>query len=86
MMSPSSSYLYALVPNIGLLWVSHQSFRVSLSFVIKTFLFGLIQVSFGSRTRRDQNKTKKVPNKIVETTIRPKEDSFETKRRPNCDY
>jgi hypothetical protein len=53
--------------------------------VIKTALFGLVSVSFGSRTRRDQNKTKQDPNKTVETAIKPKEGSFKTKRRPNCD-
>jgi hypothetical protein len=37
----------------------------------------LFVVSLG----RDQNKTKKDPNKTVETAIRPKEDSFKTKRR-----
>jgi hypothetical protein len=37
-----------------------------------------------ARTRRDQNKTKKDPNKTVETAIRPKEDSsFKTKREKN---
>jgi hypothetical protein len=39
---------------------------------------GLFWVSHKERL----NKTKKDPNKTVETAIRPKEDSFKTRRRP----
>jgi hypothetical protein len=54
--------------------------------VIKTVLFGLVWVSFGSRIGRDPaNKTEKDPNETVETAIRPKRDSFETQTRPICD-
>jgi hypothetical protein len=65
-----------------------KSFNGLARFGLGGLIFGLFfrSLSFGSRTRRDQNKTKKDPNKTVKTAIRPKEeDSFKTKRRPNCD-
>jgi hypothetical protein len=66
---------------LGLILVSYWSHWVSLWSSKWSYL-----VSFRSCPRRDQNKTKKKdPNKTVETAIRPKEDSFKIKRRPNCD-
>jgi hypothetical protein len=71
---------------LGGLFGSHvglTSVSLGLTLVIKTVSFGsLLGLAQGAR---DQNKTKKDPNETVETAIRPKRDSFETKRRPICD-